>query len=782
VPVRERVPVREWLPAPEQVEHVPRHRRGAHRRGAKLGPGPAVAMVIHVIAAFTLMPVAGHPYDLAALTSASGAWLRWGVPLFYHWKFGFDLSVLGIGSQSLSYVLEHLGMSGAAALAAAWKLPLVLADLLVGAILVDLGWRLRCPRPGLIATLWLISPVSLWVSAGHGQIESLTILAIVLSLDMLIRRRPLLAGIVVGLGIGIEYIPVMVALIVVFWLYASAIGRREVCHFVAGCVGALALCFGPPLASDLGRTSLLGGLTFTASVASHPGHTQATSVSSSLWAIFDLSPGQLWLFTALLASAALMIVLARKARSADRVDPHRLGVLATGGLLLCLTLFDPGALPQFSVLVLAGLCLVGLCVDLSPAAIILGPLLQLAAGFFYVYGGSFQSFWYDMWVTTGIDGWPFPQSVEFQAWAARLGAVVITFGLLAVPSRMLSASVSARLRIGLIRSAIIAGVLGTAFLAVWSLQPAFWQGVGSHGPPTLADFNAITATQPGEISTTPNGTLITFASSSVLAERESAVSPSLMLSVNAHPFFAQTEANSARFGRGLRQTLTIPGWKREKKQVNSLWVSTLIGRPTWRTQADVVNDVPALVVYGTPVSSGEANWVAPGWAVITYSIPSSLVSAGGQLRIGLQQSRQNRNVVEWNGNSHVRWVLVSLHSGAAMATINGKRWHGSVTLQSPTPSWWFQRTEAASIQGIALQPRPNFRIMGVVIGGQQVSVTAGSFTWPSRDGPTGIIPAPLLAALGVIDVVGMLGSALLVGRWTTRIRARHVSRGLRVGN
>ena len=155
-------------------------------------------MIIHILAACALMPVAGHPYDIAALTGSSGAWLRWGVPLFYHSKFGFDLSTLGIGAQSLSFVLEHLGMSGAAALAIAWKLPFVLADLLVAAILIDIGRQLGAKRPALIPTLWLISPASLWVSAGHGQVESLTILAIVLSLDLLLRSRPLLAGIVGG--------------------------------------------------------------------------------------------------------------------------------------------------------------------------------------------------------------------------------------------------------------------------------------------------------------------------------------------------------------------------------------------------------------------------------------------------------------------------------------------------------------------------------------------------------------------------------------------------------
>ena len=445
-----------------RLRHRPRRKQALPRRGGRLGRAPAIAMVVHVLAAFALMPVAGHPYDLASLTGTSGAWLRWGFPLFYHWKFGADLSMLAVGSQSLSYVLEHLGMSGAAALAVAWKLPLVLADLLVGAILVDLGRQLRCQRPGLMATLWLISPVPLWVSAGHGQIESLTILAIVLSLDLLLRRRALLAGVVVGLGIGIEYLPALVALVVIFWLCISVIERREVCRFVAGCAGALAFCFGPPLATDVGRTSLLGGLSFTAGVASHAAHAQATGpVGSSLWAVFDLSPGRLWLAAMLSASVAFMIVLARKARSTDSIpDRRRLGILAAGGLLLCVTLFDPGSLPQFSVLVLGGLCIVGLCVDLSPAVIILGPSLQLAAGLLFVYGGSFQSYWYDMWATTGASGWPFPQSLLASDWAARLGAVVVALGLLLAASQVLGAKNPARLRIVVARSSIAAGALG----------------------------------------------------------------------------------------------------------------------------------------------------------------------------------------------------------------------------------------------------------------------------------------------------------------------------------
>jgi hypothetical protein len=713
------------------------------------------------------MPVAGHPYDLASLTGTSGAWLRWGVPLFYHWKFGSDLSLLAVGSQSFAYVLEHLGMSGAAAVATAWKVPLVLADLLIGVILVDLGKQLRSPRPGLIATLWLISPVPLWVSAAHGQIESLTVLAIVLSLDLVLRRRPLLAGVVTGLGIGVEYLPAMVGLIVVFWLYSSVMGRREVVRLAAGCAGALAFCFGPPLATDLGRTSLLGGLSFTANVASHPGaQTHASAPGASLWAVFDLSPGPFWLFTAMTAGAVLLAVLARKARRSDGAERERLGILAAGGLLLSVTILDPGALPQFSVLVLAGLCLIGLCLDLSPLVIIVGPFLQLAAGLLFVYGGSFQSYWFDMWATTGASGWPFPQSSRAATLAARLSAAVVELGLLLLASRLLRVEMPVRLRTFLARTAIVAGALGTAFFAVWSVQPGFWQGVGSQGPSTLPDFPLITQTQPGILSMTSGMAQITFSASQVQAARESSVKPALKLTLAADPFFAKTAANKAKFGDKTVQTVSIPGWPQEKGQVHSLWVSTLFGRHSWRSPTETLGGVPALMVRGKTVSSSKATWVAPGWAVVTYDIPASMISAKGKIKLGLREISSS-GVLAWNGSPRVRWMVVSLHSGTAAATFDDKRWKGLVTLPAPAPSLWIQHVENATIE-VPLEPRASFAVGQVKIGGQDAEIGGGSFTWPSAGPLDHSIRAPLLPILGVLDAIALIGGGLMLGRWVAR--------------
>jgi Glycosyltransferase family 87 len=789
----------------------PRHRllqgQASPRHAGGLGRAPAVAMVVHIWAAFALMPVAGHPYDLAALSGTSGAWLRWGIPLFYHWKFGFDLSILAVGSQSLSFVLEHLGMSGAAALAVAWKLPLVLADLLVGTILVDLGRQLRCQRPALMATLWLISPVPLWVSAGHGQIESLTILAVVLSLDLLLRRRPLLAGVVAGLGIGVEYLPALVAIVVIFWLHVSVVERREAYRFFAGCAVALAFGFGPLLSTSIGRTSLLAGLSFSAAAASHPGHVQAASrMGSSLWAVFNLSPGPFWLAAALSMSLGLMIVLAHKARNANSIiDRRRLGILAAGGLLLCVSLFDPGALPQFSVLVIGGLCIVGLCVNLSPAVIVLGPFLQLAAGLVFVYGGSFQSYWYDMWARTGASGWPFPQSLLAAYWAARLGVLVIALGLLSASSHVFGGKVPAGLRTIVARSSIAVAVIGSAFLATWSLQPAFWQGVGSQGPSTLADFPLITAFQPGTVSMGPDHQMITFSPQEVLAARESTVPPSLKLTVTARPFFAQTTADAARSGHGAVQALTIPGWLHKKTQVHSLWVSALLGRPVWRSQADVLGRVPALAVEGHRfdasvlrrrhrgghqlrsrrhsrppatrrliISSGEATWVAPGWAVVTYAVPASMVSSRGRLALGLRGNDHGADVIAWNGSPHARWVLISLRSGRATVTIDGKRWRDLVTLPRPPPSLWYRHVEETSIQGVPLAPDAGVSITGVAIGGTRGAIVDGGLAWPTPGVLDHTIDGPLLSALGIVDVITLLGGALVLSRWAAGTRMPRV--------
>jgi hypothetical protein len=299
--------------------------------------------------------------------------------------------------------------------------------------------------------------------------------------------------------------------------------------------------------------------------------------------------------------------------------------------------------------------------------------------------------------------------------------------------------------------------------------------------------------------------MITFSHQEVLAARESTVPPSLRLTVTARPFFAQTTADTARSGHGAVQALTIPGWVRKKTQVHSLWVSALLGRPAWLSQADVLGRVPALAVEGHRldlsvlrrrhrgghqlrsrrdsrpltarrliISSGEATWVAPGWAVVTYAVPASMVSPRGRLTLGLQGNHHGADVVAWNGSPHVRWVLVSLRSGRATVTVDGTRWRDLVTLPRPTPSLWYQHVEETSIQGVPLTPDAGVSITQVVIGGTRGAIVDGGLAWPSPGVLDHTIDGPLLSALGIVDVITLLGGALVLGRWAAGTRMPHV--------
>ena len=197
--------------------------------------------------------------------------------------------------------------------------------------------------------------------------------------------------------------------------------------------------------------------------------------------------------------------------------------------------------------------------------------------------------------------------------------------------------------------------------------------------------------------------MITFSPLEVLAARESTVPPSLKLTVTARPFFAQTTAGAARSGHGAVQALTIPGWVRRRRRCIRFGLAPFSG--------DVLG-VPKRTFWAVcpPWSCGggssppAATWVAPGWAVVTYDVPASMVSPRGRLTLGLGENRHGGGVIAWNGSPHVRWVLVSLRSGTATATIDDIPWRGLVTLPRPTPSWWYQHVEEASIQGVAAEP------------------------------------------------------------------------------
>ena len=763
--------------------HAPRPRR--------LPKIVLAAMIVQVVGALALMPVSGQPFDLAALTGASEAWLRWGFPILYQWKFGFDLTLLMIGAQGLRFVLEHFGMSGAAALATAWKLPLLLADLLVGLTLLDLGRRLKVRHPALVPTLWLLSPVSLWVAAGHGQVEPLTVLAFTLSVDLLIRRRFMLAGVVVGLGVGIEFLPAGLVLVAGFWLVAGLMRRREALRFLAGLALALGACFGPTLVSTVGRASLLSGLSSTVAVtaSSGAGNPVQPVVGSSLWAIFGIEPGRFWVISAVIAIALLFGFAAVRSRKKQHtVARQRLGVLATGGLLVCIVILDPGVLPQFSDLVLGGLCLIGVATEFSAAVIVLGPVCQLAGAFFKVYGGSFESYWYDMWFKSGHSGWTLPQSTLYANICDRLGALIIVAGLLwliiraVVPAGPSISSARSRSRWWWPKNTVVAvsaavAILGSGFLAVWSLQPAFWSGVGSKGPQSLVDFSGVAGTRPVLVADTAHRAAVTVPPVLAEAMADSRVAPSMSLMIEARPLLLATDVGAPLPASVAVDDVALPTWSTRRKDVRSLWVSVLLSEARWVSLAEMQMTPPDLDDGSKIVRPTAVTWVTRGWGLLTYKLSSAAVSPTGHLRLTVKPTGAAKQRLLWNGSSRHRWIVADVRSGYASLTIDGISRRAAVTLPMPTIGTFAH--ESALVSGLPVEQGTT--VTDASLGGLSGTVVTGALVWPTTKRLDGTVPGFALFTLGEVDLVLLLAGALALGLYLRRpvVEIPHRTPGLR---
>lgn len=723
------------LPAPAHRQRIPRVIWGA--------------IVFHVSAALALLPVAGYPYDLSGLTGAAGSWLRWGVPLFYGWKFGFDLTVAAIAAQALGFLMHEIGMSGAAALTAAWKLPLLLSDVGIGLVLYDLGRRLEARRPELITVLWLMSPVSLWVAAGHGQIEPLTVLAFVLSLDLMLGRRFLLAGIVVGLGIGVEYVPLLMVLVVALMGYMGLATRREAVRFLLGTGGAVLACFAPPLASPIGRQSIFTGLLSSAQQTAGLGHPIVGAKGSSFWLFLgDLSPGRIWLPIAGVGCLALLAILATAARHRSCAGlRRRFAVAAAGGLLLCVVLLDPNALPQFADLSLGALCIISTAFEVPPLAVVAGPVLQLADGLLWVGGAGFQSYWYDMWAKTGDSGWPFPQSVPVADWIGAIGAGVIIAG---VVTTILAAKPRKPNKV-FIWSALALACAGSMFLAVWSAQPAYWQGVGRSGPSTLVDFPLYTDMQRGSISFAHGATEVSFPEILTEVVRNTAARAAIVLGVRASPLYVQDTAGNAASVKsvpGLVVPLAATG------RVKSLWVNVLLGRPSWiGDPADVKRDLPMLSDGVARVRETTVQWVTPGWCIVSYALSNPATLPYNRLKLSLYGGEAG---ILWNGTKGHPWITVGVRTGSARVVAGGRVASARVTFPYPQPD--IPGTGDGTVDGLSFQPSLN--ITQVRVGGQPATVTSAAVTWPLADPLDGRIGAPWLLAIGAADL-GVLAMSLL---------------------
>ena len=708
-----------------------------------------LALLVHLLAAAALMPVAGQPYDLAALTGASEAWLRWGVPLLNNWKFGYDLAIYGVAAQGVRFLLIHIGLSGAASIAIAWKAPLVAANIGTAGVLYNIGRRFDLKKPWVLPTAWLLSPVPLWVAAGHGQVEPLTAFAIALSLDLIFRRQFALAGLICGMGVGIEYVPIALLLPVVILFCLRVITWRQALAFASALIGALGCCFLPFIVTGE-QNSLVGGLLSSAAAAvTHPNGHGFTSPSVSLWSLVPgLTPSGLWILIAGLVVGALTVhTLSRHRnvkdifRSGDSPNPptsdvEREVTFLLGSSLCAVLLLDPGPLPQFSQLLFLGLCFIALTRRLSLACIILGPVLQLSTELVFVYGGSFQSYWYDAWANNGRAGWSLPQSLTLDEWCARISLVVVGFGLILATSRNGSNTKSRE------RHAIIllcGAAASTIFLAIWSLQPVFWQSVGSTGPSTLPDVASFTAVQPAVRKKTSRGLNFVFPPGILHAASASHIRPSLQITGVTRPVLAETTATRALPLTNPTSKILLPeGLARS----SGYWVVALVGAARWSASAHEFLGVPTLSAGGLSVHATSAELTSAGWLAVTYRVPR-LRSSTGTIALSLSQTNTSYPAL-WDGGSRSRWVTIAPETATGFLRINASTYSFSIHLTAAEPptnvSYWRTTIRTALPRAVSLQ---------VVVPGTVSEAVSLALIYPLSAPLSATIGAPSLFLIGV---------------------------------
>ncbi len=134
----------------------------------------------------------------------------------------------------------------------AWKLPLILADVAGGLALYFLVERHLAPGRGtLAAALWLLNPLTIWVSSVHGEVDGLAAAFAVLALAAAAERHWYWAGLLLSLsvlakGYTVVLVPTFVVAAVVLpgpWRAVLRRAVRPLATLALGIATALAVFF-----------------------------------------------------------------------------------------------------------------------------------------------------------------------------------------------------------------------------------------------------------------------------------------------------------------------------------------------------------------------------------------------------------------------------------------------------------------------------------------------------------------------------------------------------------
>ncbi len=105
-----------------------------------------------------------------------------------------------------------------------YKVPSVLADFSIVFLLYYIAKKYRFGPPRLIASLYALHPIAMYVSGYHGQRDSIWLFFTILSMIALTQKKTILAGMLLGVGISFKLPPIF--LIPYFFLYISGLKNK----------------------------------------------------------------------------------------------------------------------------------------------------------------------------------------------------------------------------------------------------------------------------------------------------------------------------------------------------------------------------------------------------------------------------------------------------------------------------------------------------------------------------------------------------------------------------
>lgn len=612
-----------------------------------------LATVWNLLASIVIAPLTANAFDFATIIGPVERWLHgYGSPLTFT-KFGLPYDAWVVSTVALATHVSLLHLSPVAELIVIFKAPLIAANIATAFAIRRLAHLRSWPHPDIAAIVWLTNPISLWVAAGHGQVEPLAILATAASLLAYESKRPFVAGLISGLGIGIEYFVVLVCLRVIG---NDTIGTRptrssglatfglppvrKLLSFGVGMLAGLVIAYGPVLALPLGRSAVMSGLAIGESSTLH---NSAIIKPRSIWYLAALthhaSISVIWPLVFLLGCMLLYFPIGRMLAKRSHDWPY---LIFSFGLMWFVISY-PVSLPQFTAITEFGAVLLVALGLISAAWALLGPLIAYV-GFFF--GTSF--YWYLIDIQPNVWIYVLGHQLLPVLPVNRSGIpyLLLSYSLVAFTVLLIAISIQLVLKGNSYRfrrehehrskwltfaarvGPIVLAVVPIFLVMAISLQGPFRSQVFSSKRRQLVGISTYINPLLGPVVKRADGEVRPSENSAVWASfMEGRTTPKVGLSVLSAPYVVQNYV-TAPLREGL---ITLPHWRQRSSSTIVLWLDLLVhvpGMERWHVPKPV-----SVNFDGHALTSVSGIWSNPGWVSYWFILPAHDVGRGGQVSV-----------------------------------------------------------------------------------------------------------------------------------------------------